>query len=92
MKFRWTLLVLIAVALLIAWRTRPGADDFKKWFNAAAKTQTPPLIEETNSYLYSIYTVSFIEIKKIPGQQEAAVAVPVRKEKYLGLFGRFWKL
>ena len=92
MKIRWTLIVLLITALLIAWRTRPDMPAFNQWFNASAKTTVPPMIEESNNGLYSIFTVSLIEIKEIPGQDKAAVAVPVSKEKYLGLFGRFWKL
>lgn len=97
MKFRNVVFLFIAAAILAAWFTRPSYDDFLK-FQAGQKEQisSPPVIEFTNSFLFSRVQVTYFEKREVkvplPGDQKAAIAVPRSKEKYLGLFGRFWSL
>lgn len=90
MKFRTIVFVLIFVIILIAAFTKPGPDEFKEYY---LKTQrgvnSPPVIEYANGVAYSIFTITTYTITS-DGNKPIALAAP--KIKYLGLFGRFWKL
>ncbi len=90
MKIRWFFILILIAAMLIAWRTRPSIDDFKAHLHKEVKIVTPPVIEERNGFLYSLFTLTQVDISEIG--KDAPVAVVSKKEKYLGLFGRFWKL
>ena len=96
MKFRNIVLLFIIVAILAAWYTKPTTEDFKKFMESKRTMGTPPVIEGKDSYVYGFYTVTYFNIKKVPevkvSGEEAAIAVPASKEKYLALFGKFWKI
>ncbi len=97
MKFRNVVFLFIAAVILVAWFTRPSYDDFVKFqADKQAQISSPPVIEFTNSFLFSRVQVTYFEKRAVPvplqGDQKAAIAVPRSKEKYLGLFGRFWSL
>lgn len=91
MKFRTIVFLFIIAIILIGVFTKPGVDDFKEYYIAQQRSlQTPPVIEYTNGIAYSIFSVRSFAATTTTDNK--AVAVPVVKEKYLGLFGKFWKL
>jgi hypothetical protein len=96
MKFRNVVLLFIIALLLAAWFTKPSLGDFKKFTESSNKITAPPMIEVVEGYVYAVYSVSYFDIRKIPGTKsgkgESEIAVPLKKEKYLGLFGKFWKI
>jgi hypothetical protein len=96
MKFRTIVILFIMAALIAAWYTKPTSEDFKKFREKNAAFTTPPVIEVQDGFVYAMYTVSYFDIKKLPkvkiSNEEASVAVPKSKEKYLGLYGKFWKI
>lgn len=89
MKFRRLISLLIVAAILVAFLTNPKEADFHKMVQpAVAKLQTPPLMEYKSNLLYSNATVTYFNPISVEGKRIAAA----RKENYIGLFGRFWKL
>jgi hypothetical protein len=96
MKFRTGVFLFIILVLLAAWITKPSAEDFKKFRESSNTIASPPLIEAKDGFFYSSYTVSYFNVRKLSTKTndntDAAIAVPVSKEKYLGLFGKFWKI
>ena len=95
MKRRRILPIIILLIVLAAWLTKPGADDFNEYLLQVPGIEAPPVIEETNGYVYSLFTVTFVEIRQAQDKEtgkNTSVAVTKSKEKYLGLFGHFWKL
>ncbi len=97
MKFRTVVFLFIIGILLVAWFTKPTQEDFKKFRESSNRISSPPVIEMKDGYVYVLYTISYFDIKKVPqikmsDNKDAAIAVPVSKERYLGLFGKFWKL
>lgn len=97
MKFRNVVFLFLVALVLTAWLTRPGASDFEEFRQSLPGAKAmPPVIESQNGVLYSIFTITYFQAQpvavKVADSSKAAVAVPVSKEKYLGLFGRFWKM
>ncbi len=96
MKPRQVVLLIVIAALLVAWFTKPGKEDLQKHLKIdETATDSPPFIEYTNGYVYSKFEVSYFDSKNaketyINGERRI-VNPPVKKEKWLGLFGRFWK-
>lgn len=91
MKFRRLVLLLIFLVLVAAWFTKPGREDFQDYYTGTTRIGTPPVIEFTDRFIYSSATVSYFTPARIePG--EPLKAVEGKKEEFLGLFGRFWKL
>lgn len=97
MKFRNLVFLVIVAVLIAAWYTKPDYDDFVDFREQQPSNLTsPPVIDYSDGFLYSHVTVTYFQPKelsvKIDGGAKAAVAVPVSKEKYIGLFGKFWQL
>jgi len=90
MKFRSIVFLFIIAIIVIGVLTKPGTDAFKEYYSSQGGLRTPPVIEYTNGVAYSIFSVTSFGITQPEGDKK--LAVPVAKEKYLGLFGRFWKL
>lgn len=88
MKFRTLVFLFIIIVLIIGAITKPGVEDFKAFY-AKQAIQSPPVIEYTNGVAYSIFSVTNYGITTDGPKQ---MAVPAAKAKYLGLFGRFWKI
>lgn len=96
MKFRNIVFLVIIIILAIAGITKPTYADFAKFRQTNdAGIGSPPVIEYVNGFVYSVYTVSYFEVKEVDktsGSEKDAIAVPLKKERYLGLFGKFWSL
>jgi hypothetical protein len=97
MKFRNVVFIIIIVVLAIAGFTKPDMAAFEKFRQANEKSiTTPPVIEYVNGFVYSIFTVSHYDIvpatKENGKAKDKTVAIAHEKDKYLGLFGKFWKL
>ncbi|MBN8878951.1 MAG: hypothetical protein J0I32_15490 [Sphingobacteriales bacterium] len=90
MKFRTLVFLFIIAIVLIGALTKPGPDAFKEFYTKEHTRENPPVIEYTNGVAYSIFSVTSFTAVTTTGNNK--MAVPVIKEKYLGLFGRFWKL
>lgn len=95
MKFRNLVFLFIVAVVLIAWYTKPDYDDFLAYRDKQTDLpKIPPSIEFTDAFLFSQVKVVYFEPRevdiKIQGDKKAAVAVPLRTEKFIGLFGRFW--
>ena len=91
MKFRRLVLLLIFLVVVAAWFTKPDNEDFRQFYTSQGRMASPPVIEFSDRFIYSSVTVNFYT----PAQVETGgtmKAVSVKKEEYLGLFGRFWKL
>ena len=92
MKFRRLIFVVIIVIVLIAWFTKPNLQDFNDFY-LKQRTDKPVIIDLSDQFLYSTVDVSwYVAAQLDPSAQAAPKAVVAGKEKYLGLFGRFWKL
>ena len=89
MKFRTVVFLVIITIILIGVFTKPGAEAFKEFYAKEGGIRTPPVIEYEDRVAYSTFSVTSFGVTNT-GTKE--LAVPVVKEKYLGLFGRFWKL
>ncbi|RYY57708.1 MAG: hypothetical protein EOO09_01235 [Chitinophagaceae bacterium] len=91
MKFRRLVLLLIFLVVVAAWYTKPTREEFVQFYTSQASLPGPPSIEFTDRFVYSSVTVNFYTPARVePG--EPLKAVSAKKEEYLGLFGRFWKL
>jgi len=91
MKFRRSIFLVIILLVVLAWFTKPGLEDFHKFYEDELRTDTPPLIDLSDRFLYTSVTVSYFSIARLnPGEEKKAITG--RKDEYLGLFGRFWKL
>ncbi len=93
LKFRNLIFLFIIGAILVAWFTKPGLDDFNKFYHPHLSADgTPPVVDVSDKFLYSTATVNYYSPVNIRlNNSNGKVAVPVRKESYIGLFGRFWK-
>ena len=90
MKFRTLVFLFIIAIVLIGVLTKPGPNAFKEFYIKEYIRESPPVIEYTNGVAYSIFSATSFTATTTADNKK--VAVPVVKEKYLGLFGRFWKL
>jgi hypothetical protein len=90
MKFRTLVFIFVVLILLIGAFTKPGLDDFKTYYSKEYGITSPPMIEHTDGISYSLFSVTAFSISTDASKKQMAVAAP--KVKYLGLFGRFWKL
>ncbi|GAB3419790.1 hypothetical protein [Niabella aquatica] len=89
MKFRRLISLLIIAAILIAFFTNPKESDFKTFVEPGiTRLSAPPLIEYKNHLIYSNAEITYFHPASVKGKFIAAAS----KEKYIGLFGRFWKL
>lgn len=97
MKPRQVVLLILIAALLIAWFTKPGKEDLKKYLSIdETGIGSSPTIEYTNGYVYSKFEVFYYDDRDaketyINGERKM-VKAPVKKEKWLGVFGKFWKM
>lgn len=89
MKFRRLISLLIVVVILLAFFTNPKEADLNEMVQpAVSRLQSPPLIEYKSNLIYSNATVTYLNPISVEGKRIAAAS----KERYIGLFGRFWKL
>lgn len=89
MKFRRLISLLIIAAILIAFFTNPKEVDFNKFIQpAAGRVSSPPLIEYESKLIYSNATVTYFS----PVSEQGKFVAAASKEKYMGLFGRFWRI
>ena len=90
MKFRRIVPVLLLLLIIAAWFTKPSLPDFNQFYRSEMATNGPPLIDYSDKFIYSTVDVNFYQPARLePGSSLKAVSV--RKESYLGLFGKFWK-
>ena len=79
-------LLFIVVVLAIAWFTVPGQAKFDKYLIKKVK-DTDKCPGGTRHYSYKIFTINYADYC------DTAVKMnKTRTDKYLGLFGTFWKL
>ncbi|HMR82327.1 MAG TPA: hypothetical protein PKE30_04315 [Niabella sp.] len=89
MKFRRLISLLIIAAILIAFFTNPKESDFNTFIQPAiSRQQSPPMVEYKNNLIYSNAEITYFNPASVNGKFIAAAS----KEKYIGLFGRFWKV
>ncbi|WP_346235960.1 hypothetical protein ABDK00_017890 [Niabella insulamsoli] len=89
MKFRRLVSLLVIAAILIAFFTNPKEEDFTAFIQPnVARLASPPLIEYKNNLIYSNALITYYNTTSVEGKFIAAAS----KEKYVGLFGRFWKI
>ena len=89
MKFRRLISLLIIAAILIAFFTNPKEAGFSKFIQpTAGKVSAPPLIEYESKLIYSNATVTYFS----PVSEQGKLMAAASKEKYIGLFGRFWRI
>jgi hypothetical protein len=93
MRFGNTLIILLILIVLAAVVTEPGLKDFEKYLAEKGSYSYPPLIKHNNSFGFSIFDAEFYGPKQqTPDSLQKWTIGPVKKERYLGLFGNFWKL
>ncbi|MET0463345.1 MAG: hypothetical protein ABW007_09325 [Chitinophagaceae bacterium] len=90
MKFRTLVFIFIVLILLVGAFTKPSLDQFKAFYAKEYGIQSPPMIEHTDGISYSLFSITAFSITTDSKNKPVAVAAP--KVKYLGLFGRIWKL
>ncbi|PZR20984.1 MAG: hypothetical protein DI535_29090 [Citrobacter freundii] len=89
MKFRTVVFVFIIIVILIGVFTKPDRDAFIEYYSKQSGINTPPVIEYKNGIAYSIFTITTYSVADNGNKKMAFTA---GKAKYLGLFGRFWKI
>ena len=90
MKFRLLVLLALFLLVVIAWFTKPDLQDFNKEYRNALAADGPPVIDFSDKFLYSSVEVNFYTAARLePGAPKKAVSV--KKEEFIGLFGKFWK-
>lgn len=84
----------IALILLAAFLTKPSREKFNDYIRD--ESAMPPIIEEKNGFVFALYDVKYFSSQNLPtlnsGGESKQVAIETKKETYLALFGRFWKL
>lgn len=89
MKFRRLISLLIIAAILIAFFTNPKESDFNAFIHPNIdKASSPPVIEYKSQLIYSNAEITYFHPTSVQGKFIASAS----KEKYIGLFGRFWKI
>jgi len=89
MKFRTIVFLFIILVVLIGVFTKPDREAFIEYYSKQSGINIPPVIEYQNGVAYSIFTITTYSIAAEGNKQKAFTA---GKAKFLGLFGRFWKL
>ncbi|MFN4315420.1 MAG: hypothetical protein ACK4E0_14060 [Chitinophagaceae bacterium] len=97
MKFRNLVFLIVVAVILTAWFTKPSYDDFMKFREKQANVAgMAPSVDYSDLVLYSQVKVTYYTAREVnlksAGGEKPAVAVPVKTEKYIGLFGRFWSM
>jgi hypothetical protein len=78
--------IVLILILAIAWFTVPTQEKFNKYLVKKEKDRNK-CQDGTRYYSYKLFTVSYVDYC------EAAIpSFKTRTDKYLGLFGTFWKL
>lgn len=89
MKFRRLVSLLIIAAILAAFFTNPKEAAFNDFIRpTAGRVSNPPLIEYESKLIYSNATVTYFT----PVSEQGKFVAAASKEKYIGLFGRFWRI
>ena len=93
MKSLFILLLILAIAALI---TVPGHEKFNKYLTKKEK-DIGKCLDGTRHYSYKLFSIDYVdycEATITTGQTEKPVPglSKTRTDKYLGLFGTFWKL
>ncbi|MET0635552.1 MAG: hypothetical protein ABWZ25_05965 [Chitinophagaceae bacterium] len=91
MKFSRLVIVFLCLLVVVAWLTKPGPDAFREFYQSELSSDGPPVIAFKDKFLYSSVEIDFYKPARMEGG-EPLKAVSVKKQSYLGLFGRFWKL
>lgn len=93
MKIGNSLLIFIVLLVLAVVVTEPSRKDFDKWI-AKKSPVIPPLVKHTNSFGFSLFDVEYYGMRKQSSRDSASnwSTGLLKKERYLGLFGTFWKL
>lgn len=79
---------MVFAAILIAFFTNPKESDFTVYIQPKLRNlSSGPIIEYKNNQIYSIATITYYNTQSQQGRFVATAAT----EKYIGLFGRFWK-
>lgn len=91
MKFRRLVFILILAAVLAAYFTKPGKDEFIQFIQPSVnQTHMPPVVEYEDKLLYTKVTATYADINNPVLTDNKAIA-PARKETYIGFFKKFWK-
>lgn len=78
--------IVLALIVLIAWLTAPGQSQFGKYLVKKDKDEKK-CQDGLRHYSYKLFSIGYVDYC------EAAVSsYKTRTDKYLGLFGTFWKL
>lgn len=89
MKFRRLISLLIIAAILIAFFTNPKESDFHNFIRPnRSGIGSPPIIQYQSHLIYSNAEITYYYPSSVNGKFIASAS----KEKYIGLFGRFWKI
>ncbi|ANH83254.1 hypothetical protein A8C56_21750 [Niabella ginsenosidivorans] len=92
MKFRRGIILFIIGIILVAFFTKPGKDDFIRRIPPTVNpTQLPPVVEYQDRVIYATVTATYVDAAN-PVKEGDHMVAPARKEEYIGLFGRYWKL
>ncbi|AHF17842.1 hypothetical protein [Niabella soli] len=89
MKFRRSILLFIIGLVLIAYFTKPQKERFMTFIQSAH--QLPPVVDYQDKFLYATVTAVYVDAQN-PVTENGRLVAPARKEKYVGVFGRYWKL
>ena len=89
MKFRRLVSLFIIAIIVIAFFTNPKEAGFTRFMQPRlSRVNSGPLIQYKNNLLYSVAEVTYFN----PSTENGKLVASASKEKYIGLFGRFWKV
>lgn len=89
MKFRRIVSLFILAIIVVAFFTNPKQSDFTTFIQPEIKQQSAaPLIQYKNNLIYSVAEITFFK----QNTEEGRFVANALKEKYIGIFGRFWKV
>ncbi|MBO9619912.1 MAG: hypothetical protein J7539_12860 [Niabella sp.] len=90
MKFRRSIFLFIIGIILIAYFTKPSKERFIA-FIQPANHQVPPVVDYQDKFLYASVTAIYVDAQN-PVTEAGHLVAPARKETYIGLLGKYWKL
>lgn len=79
--------ILLVLLLIIGWLTVPGSAKLKEHLQKKERTASM-CTNGTRISSYKVFSIAWVDYC----EQGAASGTPTRSDKYLGLFGAFWKI
>lgn len=92
MRFRRLVIVLIIAVIAAAFFTKPGKEKLINTLQPVVdEMKAAPVVNFTDKIIFTNVEVVYVDAKN-PVNNNGRTVAPAKKEKYIGVFGRFWKV